>query len=183
MLGLGGQKDTINFLKLNLYQITHQLSAKSDSLNQLRLSTQANDELALLKHTILQGWPRSIKQMPPVLQPYWTFREELIVEDGLILKGTRIVILTKKHETILKLIHEGPLGLNKEEVYAKETVYWPGLNDHLKKLVLNCELYLKYSHSKYKQEPSLSLGQEVPLYPWTKLVTDIFHFEGAFTCC
>ena len=29
------------------------------------------------------------------------------------------------------------------------------------------------------QEPSLSLGQEVPLYSWTKLATDIFHFEGA----
>ena len=23
------------------------------------------------------------------------------------------------------------------------------------------------------------MGQEVPLYPWTKLVTDIFHFEEA----
>ena len=26
---------------------------------------------------------------------------------------------------------------------------------------------------------NLSLGQEVPLYPWTKLVTDIFHFKEA----
>ena len=49
----------------------------------------------------------------------------------------------------------------------------------MEKLVLNCELCLKYSHSKCKQEPTLSLGQEVPLYPWTKLATDIFHFEGA----
>ena len=54
-----------------------------------------------------------------------------------------------------------------------------GLNDQLEKCVLNCELCLKYSHYKCKQEPSLSLGQEVPLYPWTELVTDIFHFEGA----
>ena len=55
-------------------------------------------------------------------------------------------------------------------------MYWPGLNDHL---VLNCELCLKYSTSKCKQEPSLLLGQEVPLHPWTKLATDVFHFEGA----
>ena len=46
-------------------------------------------------------------------------------------------------------------------------------------LFLNCELCLKCSHSKCKQEPSLSFGQEVPLYPLTKLATDIFHFEGA----
>ena len=101
------------------------------------------------------------------------------MEDGLILKGTMIVIPNKMCEAILKLIHEGHLCLNKCKLHAKETVYWAGLNDQLEKLVLNCELCLKYSHSKCKQEPSLSLGQEVPLYPWTKLATDIFHFEGA----
>ena len=79
----------------------------------------------------------------------------------------------------MKLIHEGHLGLNKCKLCAKETAYWPGLNDQFEKLDLNCELCLKYSHSKCKQEPSLSIGQEVPLYPWTTLVTDIFHFEGA----
>ena len=73
----------------------------------MRVSTQADDELALLKHTIMQGWPSSIKHVPPVLQPYWTFKEELTVEDGLILKGNRIVIPDKKYEAILKLIHEG----------------------------------------------------------------------------
>ena len=67
---LGGQKDTIKLPKLHVYQITLQLSVRSDSLNQLRESTQADDELALLKHTIMQGWPSSIKQIPPVLQPY-----------------------------------------------------------------------------------------------------------------
>ena len=139
---------------------------------------QADDELALLKHTIVQEWPSSIKQVPPVLQPYWTFRDNLTVEDGLILKSTRIVVPNKQQEAILKLIHEGHLGLNKCKLQAKETVYWPGLNDQLEKLVLNYELYLKYSNSKCKQEPSLSLGQEEPLYPWTKLATDIFHFEG-----
>ena len=96
-----------------MYQITNQLTARSDSLNQLRMFTQADDELALLKHTIMQGWPSSIKQEPPVLQPYWMFREEFTIEVGLILKGTRIVIPGKKHDIILKLIHEGHLGLNK----------------------------------------------------------------------
>ena len=55
-------------------------------------------------------------------------------------------------------------------------MYWPGLNDQLEDLVLNCEL--KYSTAKCKLEPSLLLGLEVPLYPWTKLATDVFFFEG-----
>ena len=95
------------------------------------------------------------------------------------MKGTRVVIPTKQWEAILKLIHEGHLGLNKCKLQAKETVYCPGLNDQLEDLVLNCELCLKYSTSKCKQEPSLSLGQEVPSHSWTKLATGVFHFEGA----
>ena len=58
---LGGQKDTIKLPKHHLYQITNQPCTR------------------------IQGWPSSIKQVPQVLQPYWTFREELTVEDGLIL--------------------------------------------------------------------------------------------------
>ena len=88
----------IKLPKLHLCQITNQLCARSDSLNQCRLAIQEDDELALLQHTITQGWPSTINEVPNVLQPYWTFRKELTAEDGLILKGTRIVIPNKKHE-------------------------------------------------------------------------------------
>ena len=43
---------------------------------------------------------------------------------------------------------------------------------------MNCELCLKYSQSKCKRKPSLSLGQEIPVHSWTELAIDIFHFEG-----
>ena len=81
------------------------MCARRDSLNEPRLAIQEDDELALLKHTIIQGWLSTIKDIPNVLQPYWTFREEITVEDGLVWKGTRIVIPTKKHEAVLKFIH------------------------------------------------------------------------------
>ena len=83
------------------------------------------------------------------------------MEDGIVLKGTWIVIPHKKCQAILHLIHEGHLGLGKHKLRAKDTVYRPGLNDQHEKLILNCELCLKYSHSKHKQKPSTSLGQEI----------------------
>ena len=141
---LGDQKDTIRIPKLHVYQISQQLPARSDRLQELQEATQADDELALLKHTIMSGWPNTIKEIPQILHPYWTFHEELTIEDGLILKGTRIVIPNKKHETILSQIHDSHLGLNKCKLHAKQSVYWPGLKDQLEKLVLNCQLHLKY---------------------------------------
>ena len=142
---LGRQKDTIKLPKLYLYQITKHLNARSNSLNQLWLATQEDDELVLLKHTLTQGWPSTIKEVPNVIQPYWTVHEDLTVEDGLVLKGTRIVIPNKRHEAVLKLIHEGHLGLSKCNTHTKDTIYLPDMNDQLEKLVLYCELCLKYS--------------------------------------
>ena len=176
---LGNQKDTIKLPKLHVYQISHQLPARSDSLQEILQATQMNDELALLKHTIMTGWPNNIKEIPQVLHPYWTFCKELTTEDGLILKGTQIVIPNKKCEAILKQIHNSHLGLTKCKLCAKQVVYWPGLNDQLKQLVLKCQLCLKYSRSKKKPNTCSALGQEVPIFPWTKVATDLFHFKGS----
>ena len=85
----------------------------------------------------------------------------------------------KKCEAILKLIHEGHLGLEKCKLRAKDTVCWPGLNDQLEKIILNCGLYPKYSQAKGKSKPTKSPGQEIPVHLWSKLATDIYHFEGA----
>ena len=87
------------------------------------------------------------------------------------------MIPSQKQEEIPKLIHDGHLGLTKCKLRAKETVYWPSLNDQLEKLVLNCQLCLKYSQSKCKLTPNMSLCKEIQAFLWTKLATDIFHFE------
>ena len=148
---VGGLQDFIKLPKLSIYQITSQLNARSDSLQQLCEASQVDDTLAILQYTIQKGWQSTIKELPSEIQPYWTFREELTIKDGLILKGTRIVVPSTKQAEFLNLIHEGHLGLTKCKPRAKETVYWPGLNDKLEKLVLNCQLCLKYLQSKCKQ--------------------------------
>ena len=117
--------------------------------------------------------------MPSEIQAYWTFRKELIIEDGIVLKETQIVVPHKNCEATLKLIHEGHLALGKCKLRAKDTVNWPGLANQFEKLILNCKLCLKYPHAKCKPKPTTSLGQEIPVHPWSKLATDIFHFEGA----
>ena len=101
------------------------------------------------------------------------------MEDDIVLKGMCIVIPYKKHQATLNCIHQGHFGMNTCKLRVKDTVYLPGFNMQLEKLVLNCELCLKYSFSKHKQKPSQSLRQEIPVHPWTKLATDIFHFESS----
>ena len=88
----------------------------------MKIANQEDVELALLKHAITHGWPSTIREMPRKIQPYWTFREELTIEDGIVLKGTQIVLPHKKCQATLQLIHQGHLGLGKCELRAKDIV-------------------------------------------------------------
>ena len=141
---LGTKNDNIKLPKLYIYQITNQLNARSVTLNQLHIAAQEDDEPILFKHTITNKWPSSIKEIPSEIQAYWTFHEKLTIEDGLLLKGTQIVIPKNKFKQILTMIHEGHWGLGKCKIWYKDTVYWLGINEHLNKLALNCKLCLKY---------------------------------------
>ena len=179
LLWLGNQNDNIKLPKVHIYQVTNQSKASSDSLNQLCMATQEDGELVLLKHMITNGWPQlHIREVPPEIQTYWTFCEELTIEDGLVVKGTRIVIPKSKHKQVLTMIHEGHLGLGKCKLWIKGTVYWLGIKEQLEKLVLNSELCLKYSKPKSKQPANMSLGQEILIHPLMKVTTDIFHFRS-----
>ena len=96
--------DTIKLPIVNVHYVTSSLNCSADKLQALRESTKHDDTLVLLKEIVTQGWPEKIKDLPPELQPYWTFREAITVADGLLLKGNRIIIPDKDRPQILKQI-------------------------------------------------------------------------------
>ena len=85
-----------------------------DRLSQLKQETSNDTELAALRETIVQGWPQQRRDVAKALQPYWGFRDELAVEDGLVLKGERLVIPQSMHAYIMSKLHEGHQGMEKK---------------------------------------------------------------------
>ena len=65
---------------------------RSERLNEIRKETKADPVLDQLQGIITAGWPDSIKDLPPVIQSYWPYRDELSVNDGIIMKRLRIII-------------------------------------------------------------------------------------------
>ena len=63
---LSSQKDTIKLPNLYVYQIANQFVPEVTAYNKLEIATQEDDELVLLKCTITQGWPSTIKEFPSV---------------------------------------------------------------------------------------------------------------------
>ena len=71
----------------------------------------------------------------------------LKIEDGLLLKGTRIIVPTGQRQDPIKQFHAGHLGLLKCLQRDKQTVYWPGLHDEIHELVKNCQTWITFSNN------------------------------------
>ena len=110
---LGCQKDKIDLPKLKIHAITRQLHATADRLNQFCAETAQDEELALHKHIVQTGWPHNICDLPKEIQPYWTFCEEMTIEDGLLLMGTCIIVPQTLCKEMIQLLHIGHLRLQK----------------------------------------------------------------------
>ena len=145
---LGCMKDKISLPKLKINFTESYLCAKQDTMQEIHMETRLDDELASLMHVIVNGWPETIKELAPALKSYWTFRKELTVENGMVLKDTCIVIPHKMRKRILNQLHEGHLGENKCQAKAAQTVYWPNISEDIAQFVLNCPTYLKYLNQK-----------------------------------
>ena len=53
---------------------------------------QASSQDNHLQQLIISGWPDSRDKLLVDLQPYWSYRDELVVIDGVILKGRHIIM-------------------------------------------------------------------------------------------
>ena len=68
------------------------LQATASRIQLLHEVTAQHDDLHLLKCIVQTGWPGQIQEVPPEMQPNWNFCEEIANENGLLLKGTRIIL-------------------------------------------------------------------------------------------
>ena len=164
---------------MKIHAITRQLPSTPDRLNQFHTETAQDEELVLLKHIVQTGWFQEICDLPKEIQLYWTFHEGMTIEDGLLLKGTCIIVPQTLHTEMIQLLHTGHLRLEKCLNRAKQSLYWPGLYEELKNLITNCMTCLKLSAQKPTCLSNRQYaGHEIPVHPWSKLASNCFYFEG-----
>ena len=112
------------------------------------------------------GWPETIKEVPDNLRQYWSFRDEIGVSQGVLFKGRQVIIPQSLQGDILKQLHAGHMGVEKTRRLARESVYWPNINDHIQKLIAKCDTCRECDP---RQEKEPLIPHEIPPSPWTKL--------------
>ena len=73
--------------------------------HQFRDQTARDPTMNALMETIIQGRPDSIKDLPTDVRVFWSFRDELAVEDGIIFKGKQVLIPESLRADILAQLH------------------------------------------------------------------------------
>ena len=153
----------------------HFVQFSPEKLSLIQNETAKDEVLSALKEIIVQGWPAKMKDLPKDLHPYWSFRDELAVEDGLVLKGERIVIPPSVQDYILGKLHEGHQGAEKTKLRARDCVFWLDINKDIEERTRTCATCQEHRRSQQK-EPLIQ--HEVPTRPWQVLGTDLFFFDG-----
>ena len=62
-------------------------------------------------------------------------RDDISVEDGILLLGSRVIVPESLRGNILQQIHEGHLGIEKCKLRAKSCVYWPNIYREIETLI------------------------------------------------
>ena len=160
-----------DILAVNFLQYS---SIKERERDEMLQETSKDKELQSLKHYISTGWPVKRSQILVSLHPYWNFRDELMVESGILMKNSKVLIPETLKQKYLKQIHQGHQGIEACRSRAREFVFWVNINSDLKEMVEKCDICQSQQNSTTSVQKYVS---EVPPHPWHTLGSDLFYFQ------
>ena len=134
---------------------------------QIQSWTERDVTLAKVRKFVLQGWPEG--EVKEHMSPYAQRKDELSVEDGCVLWGTRVVVPPQLRAKVIDEIHEGHPGIGRMKSFARSYVWWPQLNADLERKVQHC-LICQRTRKMPRKVPIQSWGW--PEKPWTRVHID-----------
>ena len=75
----------------------------------------------------------------------------------------------------MESLHRGHPGMSKMHFRAKQSLYWPGINEEIRSKVENCIPCQTVARLQQK-EPAIPI--EVLFRPWQKIGMDLFFCKG-----
>lgn len=163
-------------IQLYVCVVEESLPISIDKKQEFIIATENDNDLQTLKNYIVKGWPKNVNLIPDNIKPYFKYADELNIINGLIFKGTRLIVPQTLRKDLLSKIHYCHLGIEKCKNRAREIVFWPFMNRDIENIVNNCLSCMKYRKENTKQPLIL---REFPNVPWETLGVDFFHFKNA----
>lgn len=161
--------------ELNDFEVMSVSRVSSSRLDELKRHTAEDKLLQTLSSVIKHGW--SIKQhnTPPSISFFFPFRDELTIEEGVVMKGHRLVVPPSQQKAYTDIVHRGHPGVESTKRRARDIVFWPTMSSDIDRTVLSCSVC--NSQKPHQQREPLQ-SHPVPDLPWSTVATDIFEWDG-----
>ncbi|UYV66874.1 K02A2.6-like [Cordylochernes scorpioides] len=163
------QEEVENFVRSI---VLHQ-STTDDRLAKIALIQKLEPTLQNVAFYSKNGWPAKC-QLSPLERSFYDVRDEIGEENGLLMRGLRVIIPSNMRKDVLNRIHAGHQGITKCRARAKDHVWWPGIGQEIQDMVKTCEKCIE--NQPLKHEPLIP--NDFPERPWQKVGMDLFHYEG-----
>ena len=125
--------------------------------SEIRASIKKDLVLSKVRGYLREGWPDK-KALDASFQPFYTKREELSIEDDMVLYGERVVIPNDNElkQCLLAELHSCHPGIVKMKLLARSYIWWPNIDDALENQVKVCT-----ECQENQRSPS-----KIPIHPW-----------------
>uniref|UniRef100_A0A3B1ITQ0 Gypsy retrotransposon integrase-like protein 1 n=1 Tax=Astyanax mexicanus TaxID=7994 RepID=A0A3B1ITQ0_ASTMX len=150
------------------------IPASPSKMDEIRTATSIDAELASVIKLIRTGWPEHLSSVPEAAREYIQVKSELSEYNGLVLRGSRIVVPRAMRGEILLKIHDGHQGLVKCRERANSSVWWPRLSKELSELVTSCQVCRELKRTQQK-EPLICT--KLPERPWQRIAMDLCEYK------
>ena len=181
-----GNADALSRLPRKTIEEADDWSIEGDQVNRVQIecapitagrikeATRGDPVLSRVLHHMLHGWPAE-ENTPEELRFYRAKREEFTVEDGCLLRGTRVVIPSRyRQEVLSELLHLNHPGMVRMKSLARLHVWWPNLDSDIEQTVRNCS---DCQANRCRAPLKVSNPCIWPTRPWQRLHVD---FAGPF---
>ena len=119
------EKDSFDVMTVNYIS--------SSRLEELKKHTAEDTTLQTLSTVIRLEWPSKQHSLPHAIRPYFPFRDELTIEDGVIVKGHKAVIPCSLKKEYISIMHRGHPGVEATKLRARGIVFWPTMTQDIEK--------------------------------------------------
>ena len=142
---------------------------KAMTSTEIRDATRNDACLTKLMETIKSGrW--NAAERDPMIADYARCRNEFSIKNGIILRGTRIVMPKSLWSRTLNIAHETHQGVVRTKQLLRTKVWWPKIDNQVEKLIQEC----RSCQIQSRQPPHQPLHPSVmPPHPWHTLHVDL----------
>ncbi|XP_026314449.1 LOW QUALITY PROTEIN: uncharacterized protein K02A2.6-like [Hyposmocoma kahamanoa] len=106
------------------------------TLDRLRRETENDATLRKVMHLVREGWPPKLNDK--TLKPYFLCRFHLSLENGILMRGHKVIIPKVLQNKVLAELHNSHLGIVKAKCEARSKFWFPGVDQAIENLIKNC---------------------------------------------